>query len=84
MNLRLLLVFCQFGSDLTLDDSETHCTCSLVIECDKIDEAFAAVRGSVCPVPNMGKIEWAMWANEQALAAGLSEYQETFLSVYML
>lgn len=22
----------------------------------------------------MGKIEWAMWANEQALASGLSEY----------
>lgn len=26
----------------------------------------------------MGKIEWAMWANEQALAAGLSEYTQTF------
>ncbi|NXQ28655.1 CY24A protein, partial [Alaudala cheleensis] len=24
----------------------------------------------------MGQIEWAMWANEQALAAGLSEYGE--------
>lgn len=23
----------------------------------------------------MGKIEWAMWANEQALASGLSEYE---------
>ena len=25
-------------------------------------------------VNTMGKIEWAMWANEQALASGLSEY----------
>lgn len=25
-------------------------------------------------VNKMGKIEWAMWANEQALASGLSEY----------
>lgn len=25
-------------------------------------------------VGTMGKIEWAMWANEQALASGLSEY----------
>lgn len=24
----------------------------------------------------MGKIEWAMWANEQALASGLSEYKK--------
>lgn len=24
----------------------------------------------------MGKIEWAMWANEQALASGLSEYSK--------
>ena len=25
---------------------------------------------------NMGQIEWAMWANEQALASGLSECAE--------
>lgn len=31
---------------------------------------------SVVPVAvTMGKIEWAMWANEQALAAGLSKYK---------
>lgn len=27
----------------------------------------------------MGKIEWAMWANEQALAAGLSKNKELFI-----
>lgn len=29
--------------------------------------------GCVCRVLAMGQIEWAMWANEQALASGLSE-----------
>lgn len=29
--------------------------------------------GCVCWVLTMGQIEWAMWANEQALASGLSE-----------
>ncbi|XP_016525841.1 cytochrome b-245 light chain [Poecilia formosa] len=28
----------------------------------------------------MGKIEWAMWANEQALASGLSEYEDFTLN----
>lgn len=31
----------------------------------------------------MGKIEWAMWANEQALASGLSEYINFTLSCLM-
>jgi len=31
----------------------------------------------------MGKIEWAMWANEQALAAGLSKNMHTRI-IYLI
>lgn len=34
---------------------------------------LTAASRAVGQVNTMGKIEWAMWANEQALASGLSE-----------
>lgn len=38
----------------------------------------AFVRRGAVKLNTMGKIEWAMWANEQALASGLSEYKKFF------
>ena len=70
---RLYKTACFFFPVHLLEESTSQ---SISTSSLQLTSAFSrAIGGSVCLLGDaMGKIEWAMWANEQALLSALSEY----------